>query len=87
MKTKLTLAIETAESAGLVSYVDSNFRQRARRAYKRNLEDPGDCRGMDSMLLGLAIAPAAIGGHPGWIPQVQGLGCRIADKLEAAGIA
>jgi hypothetical protein len=82
MTTILSNAIDRAKSAGIIHYIDANFRQRARRAYRRCLADPGDCAGDDSLLIGLAIGEAVIGRRPGWIPEVQRIGCEIARLLE-----
>jgi hypothetical protein len=55
--------------------------QRARRAYRRNLADPGDCKGDEKLLAALAVAEAEIGKRAGWIPEVQKMACSLADKL------
>lgn len=57
------------------------FYRRAQRAFKRNLAEPGDCKGDYPLLAGLAIAEAIHGRKPGWIPLVQDLGCRLARHI------
>jgi len=67
-----------ASNAGHVRFPDRNALQRARRAYAKNLAEPGDCGNDDCLLAGLAIAQADVGVRPGWIPEVQRIGCNIA---------
>lgn len=61
--------------------------KRAERAYKRNLKNPGDCEGDDRLLFGLAVGESLIGQRAGWIPEVQRIGCSIADFMDTNGIA
>lgn len=61
--------------------------KRAESAYKRNLKSPGDCEGDDRLLFGLAIGESLIGQRAGWIPEVQKIGCSIADYMELNGVA
>lgn len=61
---------------------DATFIARAKAAYRRNLENPGDCAGDKALLLGLSIAEAHIGTGPGWIPEVQRYGVNYAEILE-----
>lgn len=68
--------------AGLVHRPDRNALQRARRAYRKNLWEPGDCAGDVALLAGLAIAQAHVGVSPGWIPEVQRIGVAIAKIAE-----
>lgn len=79
---KLTALYRESAKAGLVHTPDSNALQRARRAYKRNLQEPGDCAGDIPMLAGLAIAQAEVGIRQGWIPEVQRIGVAIAKLAE-----
>ena len=79
---KLTTLYRQSAKAGLVHTPDKNALQRARRAYKRNLQEPGDCQGDIPMLAGLAIAQAEVGLRPGWIPEVQRIGVAIAKLAE-----
>lgn len=79
---KLTALYRQSAKAGLVHTPDKNALQRARRAYKRNLQEPGDCHGDIPMLAGLAIAQAEVGMRPGWIPEVQRIGVAIAKLAE-----
>jgi hypothetical protein len=83
MKTFLSETLTKAGDAGLIPVRSRAYRQillrRARRALKRAIADPGDCRGDAALLVGLAIAEAHIGRSAGWIPEVQALGCKIAD--------
>lgn len=77
----ITHVYRLAAQSKLVSVPDSNAIRRAQRAYRKNLENPGDCADLPKVLIGLAIAQADIGVRPGWIPQVQSVGCKIADLL------
>lgn len=61
--------------------------KRAEKCYKRNLKHPGDCEGDDTLLFGLAIGESLIGQRAGWIPEVQRIGCSIADYMEVNGVA
>ena len=79
---KLAKLYHVSANAGLVSAPDKNALQRARRAFRKNIADPGDCRGDIPLLAGLAIAQAHIGVSPGWIPEVQRIGCLIAKLAE-----
>lgn len=79
---KLAQIYYKASECGLVRYPDRNALQRARRAFKRNQEEPGDCNGDLPLLMGLAIAQAEVGVGPGWIPEVQRIGCEIAKLIE-----
>ena len=65
-----------------VLLIDPNFINRAEKAYRKNLQDPGDCAGDEFLLLGLSIAEADIGQGTGWIPEVQKIGVRYAEILE-----
>jgi hypothetical protein len=67
-----------------VLLIDSGFVGRAEKAYRRNLQDPGDCAVDEFLLLGLSIAEADIGQGTGWIPEVQKIGVRYAEILEKA---
>lgn len=78
----LTQIYYKASESGLVRSPDRNALQRARRAFKRNQEEPGDCNGDIALLAGLAIAQAEVGVRPGWIPEVQRIGCEIAKMIE-----
>lgn len=49
----------------------ANFLSRARNAFKRNLAEPGDCKGDLAMLAALSVAEAQCGRSAGWIPVVQ----------------
>ena len=83
-KTLFRNLLKGAEEKNLVSLYPAdrrNFRQRANRALKRNLQEPGDCAGDLPLLCGLAIAQAHVGIGPGWIPETQRIGCEIADLL------
>lgn len=79
---KLTALYRQSAKVGLVRTPDKNSLQRARRAYKRNLDEPGDCQGDIPLLAGLAIAQAEVGLRPGWIPEVQRIGVEIAKLAE-----
>ena len=69
-----------AATAKLVSLqYDRQFVARAQRKYRRNCEEPGDCRGDYRMLAALAVAEAEVGMRPGWIPETQALAVKIAD--------
>lgn len=70
-----------AASARLVSPPDANALNRARRAFRRNLAEPGDCAGDNKLLLGLAIAFADVGLRAGWIPETQRVGVAIAELV------
>ena len=77
-------AINAATKAGLIDsilYDRKNFLARARRAYKRNLADPGDCAGDEKLLAGLAVAQAHVGTRAGWIPETQRIGVAIVNLL------
>lgn len=74
--------INSAIKAGLIHSIRSdrkNFLARTRKAVARNLAEPGDFANDIPLLVGLAIAQAEIGMRPGWIPDVQSLGCKLAD--------
>ncbi len=79
---RITALYKASAKAGLVHTPDKNALQRARRAFKRNLQEPGDCEGDIPMLAGLAIAQAEVGLRPGWIPEVQRIGVAIAKLAE-----
>lgn len=68
-----------AINKGLIPYINSRT---VSNAYRRLLSDPGDCEGDTALLVGSALAEAYIGKGPGWIPEVQKLGCEIADLYE-----
>jgi len=70
-----------ADAAGKIKMPHAwrGFVRRAKAAYKRNLADPGDCKGMQDVLAGLAIAETYIGKGAGWIPAVQKLGYDLSD--------
>lgn len=72
---------KAAIAKGIVAPYDRrNYLARANRALRKNLAEPGDVGGDDlHLLIGLALAQAEIGMRPGWIPEVQKLGCEIAD--------
>lgn len=63
----------------LVSLPDDKAIRRAQRNFRRNLAEPGDCKGDIALLAGLAIAEVAIGRGEGWIPEVQRVGVKIAE--------
>ena len=63
-------------------HASNDFVDRAQKAYRRNLRNPGDCEGDTAVLLGLSIAEAHIGTGPGWIPEVQLHGVAYAEILE-----
>jgi hypothetical protein len=67
--------------------VHSEDVKRAEKCYKRNLKNPGDCEGDDALLFGLAIGESLIGQRAGWIPEVQRIGCSIADYMSLNGVA
>jgi len=67
-----------------VLLIDPGFVGRAEKAYRKNLQDPGDCAGDEFLLLGLSIAEADVGQGTGWIPEVQKIGVRYAEILEKA---
>lgn len=74
------VAMADAEFRSLQSSLwgrDPRFRRRVAYHWKKNQEEPGDCKGMPALLMGLAIATAHVGIRPGWIPEVQRLGCII----------
>lgn len=79
---KIASLYRESAKAGLVYAPDKNALSRARRAFKRNLQEPGDCAGDVPLLAGLAIAQADIGMSPGWIPEVQRIGVAIAKLAE-----
>lgn len=81
MKTNIAGHYQFAAREKLVSVPDRNALARARRAYQKNLADPGDCAGDSALLIGLAIAQADLGIFPGWLPEVQRVGCAIARLL------
>ena len=81
-KTDIKRLYRQAHAAGLVSAPDDSAINRAWRAYQKNIDNPGDCAGDDSLLSGLAIGQACIGLRPGWIPEVQKIGCAIAKMIE-----
>lgn len=62
--------------------VDAELVRRARNAYRRNCNNPGDCAGDKFLLLGLSIAEAHVGTGPGYIPEVQRYGVNYAEILE-----
>lgn len=82
----ITSIYEKAHHAGLVvlpsnDRLRANAIQRARRAYARNLADPGDCKRDGALLVGLAIAFAHVGFGAGWIPETQRIGVQIANLI------
>jgi hypothetical protein len=79
---EIDCTIQAIREGWIGSLPRQNALQRARRAYKRNLEDPGDCDGDIPLLAGLAIAQADVGMRPGWIPEVQRIGVAIAKLAE-----
>lgn len=80
---EVRMGIEKAIGYGVIDRRDvcDDFRRRARRAFRKNLREPGDCGNDRALLLGLAIAQAKVGMGPGWIPETQRIGCLIASKL------
>lgn len=85
-KAALSSAIKAASyinEVRMLAFDRTLFRQRARRAFARNLAEPGDCAGNLPLLAGLAVAEAEIGRVAGWIPEVQRIGCAIAKAIEA----
>lgn len=84
-ETSLSVAIAVAVDRGIVDrrVIDRNFRRRAHAAFVRNQSEPGDCAGLPLVLLGLSVAEAYVGRSAGWIPEVQRIGCQIADALKA----
>lgn len=78
MKINLAELYRKAADAKLVSKPEAKDIQRAQRAYKRNQQEPGDCRGNEKLLAALAIAEAEVGQGVGWIPETQRIGCEIA---------
>lgn len=56
---------------------DRNTVRRARAAFRRNVANPGDCRGDTPMLAALAVAEAIHGRGAGWLPLVQATAVRI----------
>jgi hypothetical protein len=54
--------------------------RRAKNAYRRNRNNPGDCEGDEFLLLGLSIAEAHVGTGPH--PGVQKYGVHYAEILE-----
>jgi len=63
-------------------HVDVEFVRRAKNAYRRNRNNPGDCEGDEFLLLGLSIAEAHVGWYAGVIPEVQKYGVHYAEILE-----
>jgi hypothetical protein len=63
-------------------HADVEFVRRAKNAYRRNCNNPGDCADDKFLLLGLSIAEAHIGTGPGYIPEVQRYGVNYAEILE-----
>jgi hypothetical protein len=69
-------------------HVDAELVRRARNAYRRNCNNPGDCAGDKFLLLGLSIAEAHVGTGTGYIPRVHGTtevqryGVKYAEILE-----
>jgi len=39
--------------------------------YKQNLAEPGDCKGDNNLLFGLAVAESQVCKGPGWLPATQ----------------
>lgn len=70
-----------ADASGKIKMPNAwrGFVRRAKAAYKRNLADPGDCKGMPDLLAALAIAEAHTGRGPGWIPFAQKIACELAE--------
>lgn len=67
---------------GLTSWPDRNALQRARRAFIKSWNDPGDI--VDPILVAcLAVAFADMGYGQGWIPRTQELACQIEHRLES----
>lgn len=79
--TNISQLYKRAAASGLVHPSDANAIRRAQRAYRRNLQEPGDCAGDYEMLAALAVAQADIGIRPGWIPDTQMLAIAIADTM------
>lgn len=81
MKTTLTTTADKAIAAGIIPHPfdRKQFLARARHHFRKNMAEPGDCKGDTALLMGLAIATAHVGVGPGWIPEVQRIGCEIAD--------
>lgn len=65
----------------LAVFTGGNLYRRAQAAFRRNLTEPGDCRGDFPLLAGLAIAEAIVGRGAGWIPEVQRIGCNLAKHI------
>lgn len=65
-----------------IEFNSQNAHRRANAAYKKNLEEPGDCSGDNILLMCLAVAQAIVGVRPGWIPEVQRRACEYAEYLE-----
>jgi hypothetical protein len=72
--------INSAQMLHLISTYDQNFKRRARAAFRRNLENPGDCATDLPMLAALAVAEAQVGRSAGWIPEVQRIAYLIVSK-------
>lgn len=79
--------ISAARKAGFIGVPDSGLSRRFRYHWRKNLADPGDCKGMPDLLAGLALATAIVGMGPGWLPEVQRIGCKLADLPEFKTLA
>jgi hypothetical protein len=82
-ETSIGSAIQIAIDRNIIDRraVDANFKRRASAAFKRNIDEPGDCRGDVLLLLGISVGEAYVSRAPGWIPEVQRIGCLIADAM------
>jgi hypothetical protein len=82
----LAIALDVTRLRGIGGYtatmMSPEVRARARRIYRKALADPGDLRGDDSALAGIAVAEALVGRGPGWIPEVQKIGMQIAAAMD-----
>ncbi len=78
----LSRCITKAVELDFIWKSDGPFQTRARAAFLRNLAEPGDCANDSLLLAALAVAEAEVGMSPGWIPEVQRVGCAIASALE-----
>jgi len=78
MKINITGLYLKAAEKRLVSSPDETDLKKARRIYKQNQQEPGDCKGNEKRLAALAIAEAHVGQGIGWIPETQQIGYEIA---------
>lgn len=83
---RLSELFDLAIGVKLISPLEGNHREHrlraAARAHRRLRRDPGDCGGDELLLKCLAVAEAVVGRGPGWIPEVQRIGCALARKAE-----